>query len=135
VDRTTCKYGHPWIPENLVSDGQGHMRCKICRNEQQRTRRAANPARYRSYDLTKRFGITMDDQARMFKSQGSCCKVCGSTEPNDPYGQWHIDHDHNTGEVRAVLCGKCNRTLGSARDDSSRLRALADYLEGRLTIG
>jgi hypothetical protein len=42
----------------------------------------------------------------------------------------HIDHDHETGEVRGLLCYSCNVALGASREDPARLRALADFIEG-----
>ncbi len=40
-----------------------------------------------------------------------------------------IDHDHKTGQVRSLLCKKCNGVLGLVDDDPALLRAAADYIE------
>jgi formate dehydrogenase maturation protein FdhE len=55
------------------------------------------------------------------------CDVCG-TKPED-VRQIHIDHCHDSGAVRGVLCNGCNTALGLARSDPTILRALADYVE------
>jgi hypothetical protein len=57
--------------------------------------------------------------------QGGVCAVkgCGN------YGRLLIDHNHETGEVRGLLCYSCNTALGLSRDDPVRLRALALYVE------
>ena len=41
----------------------------------------------------------------------------------------HVDHNHNTGVVRGLLCFHCNLILGHAKDESARLRAAADYID------
>ena len=61
--------------------------------------------------------------------QGRCC-VCGlAPEGRQQFNKLVIDHDHETGKVRGLLCGMCNTSLGYAEDSPERLRALADYLE------
>lgn len=87
---------------------------------------AANPEKMKAIGrkghLKKTYGLTLDDYDRMLEAQGGQC-VCGVVE--DPL---HVDHDHDTGEVRGLLCGSCNRTLGMALDSPERLLVLARYL-------
>lgn len=56
------------------------------------------------------------------------CEICGTREPGGRYGNWHIDHDHQTGAIRGVLCSYCNTALGLMGDDPTRLEAAARYL-------
>ena len=59
----------------------------------------------------------------MLEAQGGLCAICEEA-PAD-----HVDHDHETGAVRALLCFNCNGGLGQFRDDATVLRAAADYVE------
>jgi hypothetical protein len=55
------------------------------------------------------------------------CAICGA--PNSGAKRLHIDHDHETGKFRGLLCSNCNTTLGLCKDDPERLRELAAYVE------
>jgi hypothetical protein len=99
---------------------------------------AARGAVYRAANLEKihargaRYRAANKDAIRiraLLAAQRTCC-ICGSafgyqvgeTRP-------HIDHDHKTGRVRALLCNTCNIGLGSFRDNAGLLRSAADYIE------
>ena len=75
----------------------------------------------RDYHLRRRYGITGADFDAMVEAQGGTCAVCdGKPE--------HVDHDHETGKVRGVLCFNCNQALGNVRDDPAVLQGLIRYL-------
>jgi hypothetical protein len=82
----------------------------------------------RRHQLKSKYGITPADYERLLEQQGGCCAICGS---HDSYGKTNrlaVDHDHETGEVRALLCNKCNPAIGLMDDDPERLEAAASYL-------
>lgn len=58
--------------------------------------------------------------------QGDRCDVCGDSFRRGVAE--HVDHDHATGQVRALLCGSCNQGLGNFKDDPRRLVNAAAYL-------
>jgi hypothetical protein len=93
-----------------------------------RAKRRANQAYNTKYaflwSLKNEYHITLDDFDRMIVEQSGRCKICGQADP-----KLHIDHDHQTGKVRGLLCGPCNRALGIAKDNPALLRAMAAYLE------
>lgn len=73
----------------------------------------------------------------MLEKQGGRCAICRRTEPigvtragYDGEKKWHIDHCHETNEVRGLLCGECNKGLGQFRDDRVTLQRAIDYLNG-----
>jgi hypothetical protein len=76
----------------------------------------------------RRYGVTPERFERLFAAQGRCCAVCKASEPRG-VRDWHVDHDHETGAVRGILCITCNIALGMLHDDPARCRAAADYLE------
>ena len=59
----------------------------------------------------------------MVVEQGGTCVVCGRDDPE------HVDHSHDTGAVRGILCFNCNGGLGQFRDSADTLRAAAAYLD------
>lgn len=63
----------------------------------------------------------------MALQQGDACAVCGDGRAV------HVDHDHDSGAVRGILCFNCNRGLGYLGDDLAILYGLADYREAPLT--
>lgn len=61
----------------------------------------------------------------MAESQGWACKICNRI----PENKLHVDHCHETGKIRGLLCGGCNVGLGHFGDDPERLKYAAAYLE------
>ena len=82
--------------------------------------RASERLRFRLY------GLTPDQMRELLASQRGCCAVCLDTLPGG--NQTHVDHDHDTGQVRGILCGDCNRAEGILKGSPLRAERLAAYL-------
>lgn len=116
-----------------------NSRCKPCmrklRMEVHRRHQAERPEEYRLYmrnaRLRSMYGITHRQYEELLAAQGGGCAICGSTEPGGSGKHFHVDHDHETGEVRGLLCSDCNTGLGKFSDSTERLGRAALYLEGR----
>ena len=86
----------------------------------------------RNQHLVRKYGITQADYDAMLAAQGGTCALCDVTPETQRarYTQYfHVDHCHDTGRVRGLLCGEHNLMLGRFGDDPAQLRAAADYLE------
>jgi hypothetical protein len=83
--------------------------CKLCRN-------------IKSRSVT--YGISIDEVRALLARP---CDVCGDAMTS--LKTHHIDHCHDTGKVRGVLCHGCNTALGLVREDTQVLRALISYIE------
>lgn len=76
-------------------------------------------------------GITLELLRDMHQNQEGCCAICqvlisldrGASNPAN------VDHDSDTGQVRSLLCGNCNRGLGLFFHDTDLLRAAIEYLD------
>jgi hypothetical protein len=76
--------------------------------------------------LRAKYGLTPADYDRMLAGQGGGCAICGELAAD---GQsLHVDHCHDTGRVRGLLCFNCNAGLGMFDHDGARLDAAATYL-------
>lgn len=113
-----------------------HQRCKPCDAARHADDRAKNPERERSNYLRRNFGITVEQYEQMLQRQDGTCAICHEPPKNQALA---VDHDHTTGQVRGLLCRRCNQLLGSAHDDAALLRSAADYIEkspaGRRDVG
>lgn len=74
--------------------------------------------------LLDNFKLTLEKWTTIFDFQGSRCAICGNQ-----LIKANTDHDHKTGEVRGLLCARCNRALGRFGDSLILLRAAVAYLE------
>lgn len=89
--------------------------------------RELNPrdaARERRLRLT--YGIGVADYAAILKAQGGCCAICRRPPARR---RFCVDHNHKTGQVRGLLCFRCNYALPFYRDSGDSLRAAAVYVE------
>lgn len=98
-------------------------------NQRARESRKKNPDAAVEYNLRKKYGITLADYARMLIKQGEGCAICGEA---DDGALLAVDHCHETGEVRGILCRRCNTAIGKLSDDPTLLASAIDYLEGRM---
>jgi hypothetical protein len=108
----------------------GSKRCSECTLCQKAKKRARyDPIKKRSNDILKKYGMTLEDYDSTLASQGGCA-ICGVKEAKYSNGnRFHIDHCHETGVVRGLLCGHCNVMLGHAKDNITTLQKAINYLQ------
>jgi len=73
-----------------------------------------------------KYGITAEQYEEMNRLQGGRCLICGQAERGTRRGipkTLAVDHDHDTGEIRGLLCSKCNTAIGLLDDDPKRASA------------
>jgi Recombination endonuclease VII len=98
-----------------------HTYCKPCHNARGRaTLERVGGAR--TYHLKRRYGINADEADALLAAQGGLCAICKVAPAK------HVDHDHATGAVRALLCFNCNGEPGQFKDDPQLLHAAAYYV-------
>lgn len=105
--------------------------CKPCRRAKDRERyknsNGAGKDKVFHHSLLRLYGITLDQYNDMAAEQQHLCALCGEKPETDR--RMHVDHDHATGKIRALLCHHCNLLLGNAKDSTDRLRLAIAYLE------
>lgn len=82
---------------------------------------------HRSWKMRTRYGITVEEYETMLVEQDGRCAICGSAESRGRGGRLSVDHNHETGEVRGLLCQPCNLALGTLEQ---HLSAAFVYLGG-----
>lgn len=90
-----------------------------------RRRYEANPEIFRDYTLRSKYGITQAQCDEMAEKQGGVCAICQERK------KLCVDHCHETGRVRGLLCMRCNTALGQLGDSVAGLRRFLEYLESR----
>ena len=113
--------------KNKRQPGGRANNCKPCTStlgakDYQKNKRARTSA-----GLFRKYGITLDDYDRMADEQDHACALCLEPELVEDR-RLAIDHDHETGRIRGLLCFKCNTALGRVADTESALKRLSDYL-------
>ncbi|MGW2636881.1 endonuclease VII domain-containing protein [Streptomyces sp. NPDC001348] len=101
-----------WHRNATASDGLS-TRCKACR-----------VAQGRQGHLKRQYGLTEAERDELIAAQGGVCCICLAAPPA------HVDHCHETGRVRGVLCFSCNAALGQFKDQPDAIRRAAAYVEG-----
>jgi len=81
-------------------------------------------AKDRAIRRRKLYGLSEQKYQEMLSSSGGLCAIC-----KKPYGRPNIDHDHETGLVRDILCRSCNSGLGNFNDNVDVMRMAIAYLQ------
>ncbi len=128
-------------------------RCKICRAAQTKRWTVANPEKVkisndnnkpkrkvyysspegvessRRAHLKRMYNLTLEEYQQKLEQQEGKCKICGRTEMNYKNKVLCVDHNHETNEIRGLLCGLCNSGIGKFLDDKQLLMNAIKYLE------
>ena len=96
-------------------------RCKDCCKSHYHN--SGYTKRQRELSLKKKYGMSLLDYDLMVDEQGGQCAICGAKE------KLYVDHNHDTGKIRGLLCNTCNRAIGLLRDDSITIYKAAEYVE------
>lgn len=122
-------------PEGRIKQAARMRAYRAANLEEMRAKDRArhNPSQARDYNLKNRYGLSLAEYQAMSEAQDHRCKACGRVESVIGRGgrlkPLAVDHDHETGEVRGLLCQACNMALGLLDDDVERLQALITYLK------
>jgi hypothetical protein len=112
------------------------MWCKACSKEYAATYYRNNAEKLKrgmyASSLRRLYGISPEQVEELLERQSHSCAICGAAFGSQTP---HIDHNHATGEVRGLLCHKCNTALGLFMDDPVNIRAALGYLESKGSYG
>jgi len=106
---------HPGAVNDYAKRPQAELKAAPKRKQRRADQRDSN--------LIRKYGITAAEYDALKADQNGRCAICPETE------RLVVDHDHDTGRVRGLLCGACNKMLGFARDCPSNLLEGAKYLQ------
>ena len=121
----TCQQVLPlssFSPHKTSPDGLAY-RCKSCLAAKSREYRKTHKEARRKAKLKYKYGITPEQYDAAWEAQGQGCAICGKADK-----KLHIDHCHETGAFRGILCGNCNVGLGMFGDNISTLEMAVKYL-------
>jgi hypothetical protein len=120
-----------------------HSTCRACgeskpldqftvRKETGKVRSECKPCRSTS-QAAARYGVSVGEVIALAQAQGNRCAICKIHADDIAHGTFKhnplvIDHDHQTGAVRGLLCPNCNPMLGHAKDDVNLLANAISYL-------
>ncbi len=109
--------------------------CKPCVREHQRRFRDSQPDYNHSRNLQRRYGLSVDEYQTLLANQNFACPICeveiSNTIEYKGKRPVAVDHNHETGDVRGILCSMCNLMLGHARENTSILYRAIVYLSER----
>jgi hypothetical protein len=105
--------------------------CLVCRRERHNKKYATDKefrGKRRAYQIKKKYGLTLEEMDSMLLKQNGACAICKKDISFNDGILTCIDHCHNTGVVRGILCVKCNTMIGMAEDSIKTLQSATQYL-------
>jgi len=119
-----AKDGHQWQCRVCANLYRKSIKGKIVQKKYAQTLKGKKTGLNKK--LKNKYGITLAEYDWMFEQQGGVCAICGRINLNGQ--RLGIDHNHNTGKVRGLLCISCNHKL-SIVEDTEFVKKAKDYLK------
>ena len=111
-----------WSDKKYVSS-----RCKPC-HQQYKRESPTTPKNRKAEKLQLRYGLTYEQWEKIREQENFSCMICGISEEENGR-RLDVDHCHNSGKMRGILCNHCNGMLGHSRDNIETLKSAISYLE------
>lgn len=112
---------HPEIRQKILKKNRDWRR--------QYWKRPENTAKLRDQHLKQNYGITLKEYDEMFDKQNGVCGICKRPERTEKNKNLCVDHCHETGKIRELLCSHCNRALGLLNENKDFFLNAVAYLE------
>jgi len=90
-----------------------------------------NPEKQRDIHYRRRYGISLEEYRAMYRAQAGQCAVCADVHSE---GDLRVDHNHSSGRVRSLLCGKCNSGIGMFRERPELFLKAVEYLKAHQNL-
>jgi hypothetical protein len=120
------------FPKNASKRAGHDSECRRCKRNRENTEEYREAKRFQA--LLRKYGITREEYETLYSAQDGRCAVCDRLEDKtNEYGEpmpLVVDHNHDDGEVRGLLCTGCNKALGLLGDDPHVISAAHLYLSG-----
>lgn len=119
------------MAETRIIVSSGDAICRICRNsragELQKSKRdKEGRTRFaKDSEIKKRYGLPHGTYDEEFAKQSGLCAICGKASPDRDL---QIDHCHESGKFRSLLCISCNTGLGHLKEDPRILENMINYI-------
>ncbi len=88
-----------------------------------------HPIEQRRQWLKRAYGISLETYQILLESQNGKCAICGKENAHKRTKYLFVDHNHNTGKVRGLLCQKCNSLIGYSDENVNNLNMAIEYLK------
>jgi hypothetical protein len=128
-----CKVEKPLSEYYKTTDRKARHKtiCKECIRSEPKTEAKKEYMREYSkkYFLKARYNLTQEDYTTLLVRQNHKCAICGTDQEELPNKKLYVDHDHETGKVRELLCHNCNVSLGLLKESIQTLTQAIAYLD------
>lgn len=144
----TCKKHGLLDDKSLAYTEKGYLRCKLCQFERNRSWEKRNPEkvkqnrrqsylrhceRYAEESIFRQRKITKEEYLNLVQIQENKCAICFQEESvikrkDKTVSPLCIDHDHKSGNIRGLLCARCNAGLGNFKESEARLLSAINYI-------
>jgi protein-arginine kinase activator protein McsA len=134
----TCGEVKPFSEFNKFSRARDKLfyHCRQCAHKKSsayyRQEKEKDPLLNRKRNLRRMYGLSIEEYDAMVEEQNGLCAICKQEEKTirqDAVQCLSVDHCHDTGKIRGLLCNNCNRALGKFKDSLTVLESACEYLK------
>jgi len=101
--------------KDLYKNQKGFL-CIKCNRKRAKTHKVTNPEKAKDWNLKNNYKLSLKEFNQKLEEQNNCCAICGRNFSEFKKGA-QVDHNHQTGKVRGLLCSPCNTAIGSLKAD------------------